>query len=176
MTLPIEKKSFLKLFNKLINNLIKILHPESKKYKNIIINQGGSFWNIDDSTKFYDYSKTIIVNRDPRSIFWSMKRTQAFAYPSNNVDMFILWYKKIQEFSENNLSRSKKLININYEKFLENFESERKKIDKFVGQKSVGKSNFDLEKSRKNLYKAKDKLQKKELRKIEKKLKKYLTW
>ena len=45
---------------------------------------------------------------------------------SNNVDMFILWYKKIQEFSENNLSRSKKLININYEKFLENFESERK--------------------------------------------------
>ncbi len=176
MTLPIEKKSFLKLCNKFINNLIKILHPGSKKYKNIIINQGGSFWNIDDSTKFYDYSKTIVVNRDPRSIFWSMKRTQAFAYPSNNVDMFILWYKKIQEFSENNLSRSKKLININYERFLENFESERKKIDKFVGQKSVGKTNFDLEKSRKNLYKAKDKLQKKELRKIEKKLKKYLTW
>ena len=61
--------------------------------------------------------------------------------------MWICLYSgtKIQEFSENNLSRSKKLININYEKFLENFESERKKIDKFVGQKSVGKSNFDLE-------------------------------
>ena len=65
--------------------------------------------------------------------------------------MWICLYSgtKIQEFSENNLSRSKKLININYEKFLENFKSERKKIDKFVGQKSAGKTNFDLEKSRK---------------------------
>lgn len=176
MTLPVEKKSFLKLCNRFINNLIKILHPDSKKFKNIIINQGGSLWNIIESTKFYDNSKIIIVNRDPRSIYWSMKRTQAFSYPSNSVDKFIVWYKSIQELSKKKIPKGKYLIHINYEKFLENFEFERKKIDNFIGQKFHIKTNFDLEKSKKNLYKAQYKLQKKELKKIENRLKNYLTW
>ena len=53
--------------------------------------------NIDLSTKFYDNKKIIIVDRDPRSIFWSMKRTEAFSYPGHDVETFIKWYKEIQK-------------------------------------------------------------------------------
>tara|TARA_B100001057_G_scaffold276525_1_gene276780 strand:+ start:7251 stop:8198 length:948 start_codon:yes stop_codon:yes gene_type:complete len=176
MTLPVNKKLFLNLSSKFINNIIKILHPKSEKFDNIIINQGGSFWCPNESAKFYDNKKIIVVSRDPRSIFWSMKRTQAFAYPSQNVDTFILWYKKIQELSTNRLEGGGNLLNINYENFLENFYVEKKIINKFIGQNNSLISNFDLEHSKKNLYKAKYKLQKYELKKIESKLKKYLTW
>ena len=43
MTLPVKKNVFLKSSSNFINNLIKILHPDFKKYENIIINQGASF-------------------------------------------------------------------------------------------------------------------------------------
>ena len=176
MTLPVKKNEFLKSSSNFINNLIKILHPDFRKYENIIINQGASFWNLNHTKRFYDNSKIILVNRDPRSIFWSMKRTQAFSYPSNDVNVFIKWFKKIQELKDKTYKKNKNILDIKYEKFLENFDIEKERINKFINQNNSKKSNFDLNKSKQNLYKAKDNLKKDELKKIEKNLKNYLQW
>ena len=92
------------------------------------------------------------------------------------MDVFIQWYKKIQEFKRSKLEKKKGILNINYEKFLLNFKNEKKKINKFINQNNLIKSNFDLEKSKKNLFKAKYQLEKKELNKIENKLRNYLKW
>ena len=49
-------------------------------------------------------------------------------------------------------------------------------INKFIGFNTKVESNFDYKKSCLNLYKAKNKLEKTELNKIEKNLKNYLRW
>ena len=113
MTIPVKEDKFIKESQVLINNIIKILHKNNKNYKNIIFNQSANFWNIDLSTKFYDNKKIIIVDRDPRSIFWSMKRTEAFSYPGHDVETFIKWYKEIQKRFEQNFVKKKNILQIN---------------------------------------------------------------
>ena len=176
MTIPVNEKKFLARSIKLINNIIKILYPNLKGYKNIIFNQSANYWNIEETTKFFDKKKIIIVDRDPRSIFWSMKRTEAFSYPGHDVKTFIEWYKEIQNIFEKKFKNKKNILKINYEKFLNNFDVERKKLNKFVGLNINGNSKFNLKKSLKNLYKAKSHLTQKELRNIESNLRQYLRW
>ncbi len=176
MTIPVNEKKFVARSIKLINNIIKILYPNPKGYKNIIFNQSANYWNIEETTKFFDKKKIIIVDRDPRSIFWSMKRTEAFSYPGHDVKTFIEWYKEIQNIFEKKFKNKKNILKINYEKFLNNFDVERKKLNKFVGLNINENSKFNLKKSLKNLYKAKSHLTKKELRNIESNLRQYLRW
>ena len=176
MTLPVEEKKFIKESQILINNIIKIIHKNNIKFKNVIFNQSANYWNINLSTKFFDNKKIIIVDRDPRSIFWSMKRTEAFSYPGHDVNTFIKWYKEIQIKFDKNIKNKNNILQINYENFLNNFDKERKKINKFICVSNNDLGNFDKKNSMKNLYKAKNFLTKNELNKIEIKLKKYLKW
>lgn len=176
MTLPVEEKKFIKESQILINNIIKIIHKNNIKFKNVIFNQSANYWNINLSTKFFDNKKIIIVDRDPRSIFWSMKRTEAFSYPGHDVNTFIKWYKEIQIKFDKNIKNKNNILQINYENFLNNFDKERKKINKFICVSNNDLGNFDKKNSMKNLYKAKNFLTQNELNKIEIKLKKYLKW
>ena len=110
MTLPVEEKKFIKESQILINNIIKIIHKNNIKFKNVIFNQSANYWNINLSTKFFDNKKIIIVDRDPRSIFWSMKRTEAFSYPGHDVNTFIKWYKEIQIKFDKNIKNKNKIL------------------------------------------------------------------
>lgn len=176
MTLPVAEQKFLSLTKIFINNIIFQIHGDLTKYKNVILNQAGNYWNLDESTKYFDNKKIIVVDRDPRSIYWSMKRTNAFSYPGHDVDIFIKWYKKTQDIFNKNFKKNKNIYTVNYENFLRNFNEEKKRINKFVGVDKNEKSNFDYKKSNLNLYKAKNNLKKIELNKIEKNLQKYLRW
>ena len=151
MTIPVDEDQFIKESQILINNIIQIFHKDNKKYKNIIFNQSANYWNIDLSTKFYDNKNN--YSRHPRSIFWSMKRTEAFSYPGHDVETFIKWYKEIQKKFKKNFIK-KNILQINYEKFLNNFDSE--KLNKFTNTSKDDYGTFDKEKSMKNLYKAKN--------------------
>ena len=117
MFLPKDKKIFLDESKKLLKKIISENISLNSK-KNIVIEQGALFWNPVESTEFYGKRKIIIVTRDPRGIFWSMKRRKSLAYPYQNVDTFIKWYKNI--FEKANLKRFKKnkLVKvIKFEKF-----------------------------------------------------------
>ena len=57
-----------------------------------------------------------------------------------------------------------------------NHEKESTKLIKFLNIKNLKKKKFDISKSKSNIFKAKNYLTNKELKYIEKKLKKYLQW
>ena len=79
--------------------------------------------------------------------------------------------KNYDKTKESNL-----LIKIKYENFILNHEKEAKNLLKFLKIKNLKKKNFDISNSKKNIFKAKKYLSNKELKFIEKELKKYLQW
>ena len=175
MKIPRSKKIFINQAEKLIDK--KILNNLKKKHiKNIVLDQSGSFWKPESSTTFFGKNRKIIkVIRDPRGIFWSMKRRDSFGYPSNNIDIFIKWYKKIMSYKiDEDVNKNVKIIK--FENFIENFSEEKKDLEKFLNLKTNVKETFDLDFSKKNLYKAKHHLSKEEQNKIKKYLKNYLQW
>ena len=104
-----------------------------------------------------------------------MKRRDSFGYPGTNIDTFIKWYKRImsQKVKED---KDKDVLLVKFEKFIENFSTEKKKLEKFLNLNSKVKDTFNLEFSKKNLYKAKNNLSKKDQDKIKKYLRNYLQW
>ena len=172
MVIPVEKLIFIKTAQNLINNF---LDSKTKKKKNIVIDQGINFWKPNTSSIFFFVCKIVIITRDPRSIFASMKSRKSLSYPGNNVHTFIKWYKLIMA-NFKNLKNNKKIIFIKYENFILNYEKETKRLLRFLKLKKLKNKKFDINNSKKNIFKAKKILNKKELNLIEKKLKNYLQW
>ena len=173
MQIPVEEKKFILEAKKLVSNVLKILSKGKKK--NYAIDQAINFWKPKESSIFFSNKKIILVTRDPRSIFSSMKKRQSLAYPGHNIAIFIEWYKNLMKFMEQ-YKNPKEIIYIKYENFLINHRFESKRLMKFLNLKFTKQSNFNLQSSKANIFKAKKNLTKKELKLIEKKLKKYLQW
>ena len=172
MRIPVEKKIFLKNTKIFLNKILYIL---SGKKKNYVIDQGGNFWDPIKSTQYFDRRKIILVTRDPRSIFSSMKTRKSLAYPGHNIRIFCEWYKNIMK-NYNTVKESNLLIKIKYEKFINDYDNQSKKLCKFLSIKKLSKFDYNINISKKNLYKAKNNLTKSELNYISKKLKKFLQW
>ena len=119
------------------------------KNKNIVINQGGSFWNPVSSTKFYgENTFPILVTRDPKGIYWSMKRRNSLSYPGYDLKIFVQWYKKIMEMV--NKEEFNKVFHIKYEDFFSNFDSEKNKLCKLLKIPENESDNFNLEYTKKS--------------------------
>ena len=172
MRIPIEKKIFLKKTKIFLNKILFIL---SGKKTNYVIDQGGNFWDPIKSTQYFDNRKIVLITRDPRSIFSSMKTRKSLAYPGHDIKIFCEWYKSIMK-NYDKAKESNLLIKMKYENFILNHEKESKKLIKFLKIKNLKRKNFDISNSKKNLFKAKKYLSNKELKFIEKELKKYLQW
>ena len=181
--LPKNEKIFIKEGKQLIKNIIfNNTEKTLIKNKNIVLNNAADILNPIETSRFYENVKIIAVTRDPRDIFTSMKSRQSMATPWYNVDIFIRWYKKC--FDKNiYLNKNNPLIlKLKFEEIIKNFDKENDKICKFLNinlKFEVDKKKhfeFNLEKSKKNIYKSKKYLSKKELSKIEKQLKNHLQW
>lgn len=172
MRLQVKKEVFLNEAIKYLENIF----ISSKNYdekKNIVINQGGSFWHPSSSTIFYGGNTyQIIVTRDPKAIFWSMKRRNSLSYPGRNIKIFTKWYKQIME--QINQKEHENIIRIKFEEFFQNFEIEKVKLCKKLSINPKEKDNFDLDYTKKNLYKFEDNLSKDEIKYINDELKIYL--
>jgi len=172
MRIPVEKKIFLKNTKIFLNKILYIL---SEKKKNYVIDQGGNFWDPIKSTQYFDRRKIILVTRDPRSIFSSMKTRKSLAYPGHNIRIFCEWYKNIMK-NYNTVKESNLLIKIKYEKFINDYDNQSKRLCIFLSIKKLPKFDYNINISKKNLYKAKNNLTKSELNYICKKLKKFTQW
>ena len=170
MRLPVQEKKFLHETKKFINSFYPI-----NKNKNVLLDQSASYWNPERYLKYFKNLKIIIVNRDPRSIFYSMKSRNSKAYPSTNVVTFVKWYKYVRN-NQSVIKKNKNIYIIQYENFLKNYEQESKKINNFLGISNKIISEFKLEQSKKNIYKAQDQLTKKDQIYIKKNLSKYINW
>ena len=114
-------------------------------------------------------------NVSNQEIIDAEKTRKSLAYPGHDIKIFCEWYKHITQ-NYNQIKESNLLIKIKYENFILNYEKESKKLLKFLKIKNLKKKNFDISDSKKNIFKAKKYLSNKELKFIEKELKKYLQW
>lgn len=176
---PVEKHKFIEIAQKFIYKIMKIKINNSSK-KNIVLNNAADICDPIGSTQYFKNKKIICVTRDPRDIFCGMKLRQANSTPWYDVKIFIKWYKHFFG-NENFLKNLKKnnILKIEFENFVLDFNNESKKISKFleINPKNIQDKNlFDLEKTKKNLFKSKILLTKNEINQIEKNLENYLQW
>tara|TARA_Y100000816_G_scaffold157265_2_gene112224 strand:- start:118 stop:1104 length:987 start_codon:yes stop_codon:yes gene_type:complete len=164
-----------------IEKIIKYAGLSKVRSRNIVLNNPIDVLNPLDSTKYFKNPKIIIVTRDPRDIFSSMKMGNAGAAPNYNAKIFVDWFK--YHFGSKNFAKiltNKKILHIKFENFLNNFDSENSRLCKFIGVKKKFRfkkdCNFDLNTSIKNISKSKKNLTKDEIRYIEKNLKTFLQW
>ena len=171
LSLPVEEKKFLNETKKLI---YKLCRNNIILKKNIILDQSVSYWTPDRYFKYFNKLKIIIINRDPRSIYYSMSSRNSNAYPSDSVKKFCTWYRYIRH--KQSKIKNKNIYLMQYEKFVNNFKYESLKLNKFLNIKELDTPNFDLNYSKKNVYKAKFQLRKSDQIYIKKNLKKFLYW
>lgn len=174
--LPIKEKNFFKETKKYLNKIIRS-NNKNIQNKNIILDQATNYWMPETCFKYFEKVKIIKVSRDPRSVFYSMKFRQSFAYPGHDIKKFVLLYK---EFMQKKIKIKKKykncILEIKFEDFINKFYTETKKLEKFLKLKKGVKNNFNYEFSKNNVYKAKNHLLKQELTFLKKELKNYLQW
>jgi len=176
MTLPIGEKKFINHTKKFLISIFRS-NIKNLKNKNIILDQSTNFWRPEISFKYFDKLKIIMVSRDPRSVFYSMKFRQSYAYPGYDIKTFVIWYKEVMKKKKYIKKKYKNsILEIKFENFIQKFSSETKKIERFLNLKKKIKNSFDFEFSKKNMFKAKNNLSKDELNFIKKELKNYLQW
>tara|TARA_Y100000992_G_scaffold295098_1_gene255618 strand:+ start:227 stop:1177 length:951 start_codon:yes stop_codon:yes gene_type:complete len=172
MVIPVSQEHFIEESRKYLYEIFRLSDKFEEK-KNIVIEQGGNFFNPIESTKYYGSNREIIVvTRDPKAIYWSMKRRQSLAYPGHNIKLFVKWYKSVMEkvnFSENN-----NVIHIKYENFFLDFENQKKILCSRLNIDPKINDNFDLNFTKNNLFKFKEKLTDDEKRFIDNELKDYV--
>ena len=172
MIIPVSKENFIEESRKYLYEIFRLSDKFEEK-KNIVIEQGGNFFNPIESTKYYGSDReVIVVTRDPKAIYWSMKRRQSLAYPGHNIKLFVKWYKSVMEkvnFSENN-----NVIHVKYENFFLDFENQKKILCSRLNIDPKINDNFDLNFTKNNLFKFKEKLTDDEKRFIDNELKDYV--
>ena len=179
--IPKSEKQFIEYSKNYIKNVIKYASFKKTNSNTIVLDNAVDAINPIESSKFFINPKIIIVTRDPRDVFSSMKISKAAAAPNYNVRLFVNWYKHYFCNSRfKNILNDRSVLNVKFEKFINNFRYENKRLCKFLGIKENFKlrknSIFNLEISRKNIGKSKKNLSRYEINFIEKNLKNHLEW
>ena len=153
----------------------------SKGKENIILDQFLLPFNLFRVDNYFDDKlRVIVVARDPRDVFiinkyiWQQKQI-CVPFPLE-VNEFCNFYKKMRE-SEKECT-SNKVLRINFEDLIYNYDTKIKEITKFLGFKEsdhINKKNrFIPEMSIKNTQLFRKEEYREECKVIEKELKKYL--
>ncbi len=178
---PEEEKIFVREAKIYIEKIIKNASCFRVNNKNYVLNNAIDVLSPIESSRYFLNPKIIIVTRDPRDIFSSMKIGKAAAAPNYDVKIFVKWYKNYfcsDQFKK--ILKNKKILHIKFEKFLNNFNKENKRLCKFlnVHERFILRKNsiFDLDLSKKNIGKSKENLSKYEIGFIEKTLSNNLEW
>lgn len=177
MFLSVTEKEFIKSTKNFLTSIMSINLKEKKNNKNIILDQSTNFWKPEIALKYFNSPKILLINRDPRGVYYSMRSRQSFSYPGYDINLFVHWYQNIMDRRKIVTKKYKNNIReINFEKFLLNFNNEKKKLNSFLKISNKMPSNFNHEISIKNIFKAEKFLSNNDLKLIKKKLKKHLVW
>ena len=178
---PKEEKIFIKEAKIYIERIINYASHFKVDNNNFVFNNAIDVLSPIESSRYFLNPKIIIVTRDPRDIFSSMKMGKAAAAPNYDVKIFVKWYKNYfcgKEFKK--ILKNNNILHIKFEKFVHNFNIENKRLCKFLKVRENFKqrknSIFDLDVSKKNVGKSKKNLSKYEISFIEKTLSNNLEW
>ncbi|MCC3145655.1 hypothetical protein LJ207_09995 [Halanaerobium sp. Z-7514] len=165
-------------FTKITQNYLNKLFASIKNSKNnLILDQAicsSNIKNIQRSLKYFDNTKLILVDRDPRDIF--IEAISQNSIPTNNIKNFIKWYKSKRP-NYNYINSLDKVMLIQFEDLVLNFNDTFELVMNFLEEDyDLSKINFkffDPSESIKNIgmymsnkYKKYDK----EIKEIEKSL------
>jgi len=139
-----------------------IFHPFLNKP--VLLNQAGSGWNPEESTKYFDNRKVVLVTRNPYDQFAELKQFKN----ANNVNEFIKWFKLLQK----KITKVNKQIikKVSFEQFVLENKKTTKAICLHLGISYLIKSRYEASSSIKNINKYKNYLTKYEIERIRKNL------
>lgn len=145
-----DEEQFMSITKKFIKAFIKELCG-GKEYEYTVLDQAFPANNPVHYFKYYDDPRAIIINRDPRDIYllakFSLGMNGKFI-PSDNVENFINYYKCLMR-SRNQITDNR-ILEINFEDLVYDFESCVATICKFIGidtNYNKEKTKFDPSKS-----------------------------
>lgn len=135
----ISKEEFVLKTKKYLNNLLNELDSESEY---IFFDQLFPSNCDSDYLSFFDDIKVILVNRDPRDLYFLNKVFWGSGYlPTENVDLFINWYRKTRQ----NINLGENILIVNFEDMIFKHDETKLKISNFVG---ISLENHDMPRTR----------------------------
>ena len=168
------KEKFYSASKKFINKIIKDLNKENKK--NIIIDQLLLPYDLDVLNNYFDNTKLIIVERDPRDVFVLNSKIDAkVPFPTKALE-FAKFYRRLRELSDNR--KQDNVLRVKFEDLIYSYDETLKIIYKFLGINEsshvLKKKFFKPEKSIDNTQIFLDYKNQDDIKIIEKELKEYL--
>ena len=149
-----------------------------KNISNIILDQALPASNLQQTMRYFNNIKTVVVDRDPRDVYLNLIKRKILiglecSLEKDSVNKFISWYKTIRE---NRKENEENILRLNFEDIVLDYEYNLKIIQDFLDIKTNHtKKNkyFNPERSKKNIglwktYKNQD-----EMKLIYSKLKQY---
>ena len=88
--------------------------------------------NVSRYLRYFDDIKVVCVDRDPRDLFLLEKTWKGTIIPKK-VDEFCLWYKATREHRKTEVDDPKKVLRIQFEDLIYNYDKTSKKVLKFIG-------------------------------------------
>jgi len=179
MYLPVKEDIFLKQSKMYLYKIIRN-QLENSKTNYLVLDQALNMLNFTEIFSYFDDVKVILVTRDPRGIYNSMKTRKSAAYPDDSIKVWTEWYDQIMQKFYNYKRKipkkyKKHILEIKFEDFVRNYGREQKKILNFLNISKIS-NNFDIKKTEFNVFKARKELSNFEKNYIKKKLSKYLQW
>ncbi|MBQ0098340.1 MAG: hypothetical protein KBS62_05360 [Oscillospiraceae bacterium] len=105
--------------------------PDTEGNKTLLLDQVFPATNCQKGTEFFDETKVIIVNRDPRCMYVNAHRTidRNLFMPCDNVENFVKYYRALCE----NEVRSDKALYVNYDELIYDYYNTTQKIIDYLG-------------------------------------------
>ncbi|MBQ0097565.1 MAG: hypothetical protein KBS62_01345 [Oscillospiraceae bacterium] len=121
-------------FNKITKEFVEefiYAFPGIKSEKPLLIDQIFPATDSQKGTEFFDETKVIIVNRDPRCMYVGAHRsiTENAFMPCDNVENFVKYYRALCE----NEVRSDKALYVNYDELIFDYYNTTQKIIDYLG-------------------------------------------
>lgn len=162
--LLVSQKKFIEAVIKMHENLFSL----NSGNRPIMLNQAGSGWNPTESTKYFKNHKILLITRDPRDQYLEINHFKK----GYSIMGFIDWYKEMQNRLK--IIRNENILKIRFEDFVTDNENYKNIICNFLKISNKVNSDYDVNLSKKNIGKFKDKENKNKIQLIEKHLKDFL--
>lgn len=169
--LPVSKERFLSATSDFLFSLIQERIEKHPDAKGSILNQAGSYWCPEKSLEIFKNPRVIIVSRDPRDQFVSLKKKKGLT----DVKIFVQWYLSVMKHNSDEQDHfSSNIIKIQYEDFVLNHDLEKGRLCSFLNIDPTVPSDYRSDHSARNIGKYNDALSNYEIQYIEDNLKDYI--
>ena len=133
MYMSIKPENFYEYSKEYLEDIMNLMGRDSEKFT--VLDQPFSGDNPENSFKFFNEPKAIIVDRDPRDLYIVAKRIGSIIgrfMPVDDVKTYVEYYRLIHENTAKNEDKNK-VLRIRFEDLLYEYENTVSQIEEFIG-------------------------------------------